>query len=164
MDYLDPLWRAAVAVALVIVLTRINGLRSFSKMSGFDFVSTVAIGSLLATTLTSEGKAFVASLVALVGIFLVQGALSRVRRRSDRAETALDNEPLLLMQDGVLLERNLDKANITRSDVMAKLRKANALDLGRVRAVVLETTGDVSVIQGDAADGISPEVMADVRR
>ena len=59
------------------------------------------------------------------------------------------------------LDDALAASRVTRADVHAKLREANALDLSRVRAVVLETTGDISVLHGDAID---PVLLDEVRR
>lgn len=150
LDIFYILLRAITAVIAVIVLTRLNGLRSFSKMSGFDFAITVATGSVLASTvMSSQSGDFWTNLVAMAALFIVQGVLSRIRIRSDKVEDAMGNDPLLLMRDGRILHHNLVRGQITESDLMAKLREANALQLSRVRAVVLEATGDISVLHGD---------------
>ena len=78
------------------------------------------------------------------------------------AAQAMDNAPLLIMQDGEVLEENLNAAKMTRADLMAKLREANVLQLRDVRAVVFEQTGDVSVLHGDA--DVDGEILQGVRR
>jgi uncharacterized membrane protein YcaP (DUF421 family) len=65
------------------------------------------------------------------------------------------------MRDCAIIDDNLRAANMTRSDLYAKLREANAYDLSTVRAVVMESTGDVSVLHGDAP--IDDRVMEGVR-
>ena len=150
MDVIYILLRAIVAVVTIILLTRINGLRSFSKMSGFDFAITVAIGSVLASTvMASTPGDFWSNVGVLVAFFLVQRAISEVRARSERVETAIDNDPLLLMRNGAFLDDNLLKAQISKGDLIGKLRESNALRFSEVRAVVLEATGDISVLHGD---------------
>lgn len=150
MDLIYVFLRAALAVLVVIGLTRLNGLRSFSKMSGFDFAITVAKGSVLAAAVMADSSmAFWGNLTAMVALFMVQGAISRLRLRRVSVEENVDNDPLMLMRDGEIFERNLEKGQITRSDLMGKLREANVLDLSEVRAVVLEVTGDVSVLHGE---------------
>ncbi|PZX17105.1 uncharacterized protein DUF421 [Palleronia aestuarii] len=149
MDILEILLRAAIATGAVIALTRINGLRSFSKMSGFDFALTVAKGSILASAMMAGSwNRFWVILAALLALFLVQGIISRLRERFGRMEGAVDNTPLLLMRNGEFLDENLKRGQVSRSDVIGKLREANALRLDQVRAVVLEATGDVSVLHG----------------
>ena len=64
----------------------------------------------------------------------------------------MQNEPVLLMRDGEILDEALEKTRVARSDLIAKLREANVTDYSQVRAAVLETTGDVSVLHGETLD------------
>ena len=161
---LEVFLRVAVTVIAIIALTRLNGLRSFSKMSGFDFVITVATGSVLASTIMSPSKDYVVSLAAVVSLFAVQALFARMRERSTAVQQTVDNEPLLVMENGTIIAPNLRAAKMTPDDLYAKLREANAFDLSRVKAVILETTGDVSVLHGGADAAISDDVMKGVRR
>lgn len=164
-DLPDILLRTVLAVAAIILLTRLNGLRSFSKMSGFDFAITVATGSVLASTITSPSQTVLVGIGALASLFAVQAGISAVRARSDTFENALDNCPLLVMEDGRILEENLRRSGMTKGDLYGKLREANALDLTLVRAVVFESTGDVSVLHASGPDDtLSPELLEGVRR
>lgn len=129
----------------IIVYTRIAGLRSFAKMSSFDFAMTIAIGSVIASTVASAEISAAQGIVAAATIYLLQGSVALWRSRSGRAD-AVDNAPLLLMAHGQVLEDNLRRGKVTREELRSKLREANVLHLGQVRAVVLETTGDVSVL------------------
>ena len=150
MDIIYILLRAALVVALIIALTRMNGLRSFSKMSGFDFAITVAKGSVLASAvMASDPDKFWTYMGAMVALYVVQFIVSQARARLDWVQKAIDNSPLLLMRNGEILDHNLRKGKISREDLMGKLREANALRLQDVRAVILEDTGDVSVLHGD---------------
>ncbi len=142
-----------VALAYVTFLIRVNGLRSLSKMTNFDFVMTVALGSLLAgAAQASEWSAFFQAMIAMVGLFVGQRIAARLRNVSDAFADALQNEPVMLMRNGQILHEALDRTRVTESDLIAKLREANALDIEKVRAVVLEATGDVSVLHGDVLD------------
>lgn len=163
-DLLEIAVRALICVLAVIALTRIVGLRSFSKMSGFDFAITVATGSVLASTVTAPKPTIAYGLMALVALFTVQTLVARLRHSSKRARQLIDNDPLLIMKNGEILEHNLQKSKLTKADLYGKLREANAYDLSRVLAVVFEPTGDVSVLHGsgDPGENISPEVLAGV--
>lgn len=135
--------------AAVILFTRIGGLRSFSKMSSFDFAMTVAIGSLIATTVLTRDPPLLQSLSALAAIYVLQGAVAMLRWRSSAVYDAVDNTPILLMSGERIIRENMRAGRVTEEDLFAKLREANVLDLGEVRAVVMETTGDISVLHGD---------------
>ena len=144
---------AAIGIFWVVALIRLNGLRSLSKMTNFDFVMTIALGSLLATAAGADSwQVFGQSLAAQAALFFVQWGTAKLRRSSDTIETVMQNAPVFLMRDGQFCEDALDTTRVAKSDVIAKLREANALDLDKVHAVVLETTGDVSVLHGDRLD------------
>lgn len=151
--WIDVVLRGLVLTALgmmwVVLLVRVNGLRSFSKMTNFDFVMTVAVGSLLAgASQSTQWSAFVQTLVAMAGLFIVQYATARLRKSSDAFASVMQNNPVVLMRDGVILDAALTATRVARSDLIAKLREANVLDMSEVRAVILETTGDISVLHG----------------
>ncbi|WP_223858452.1 DUF421 domain-containing protein [Salinimonas profundi] len=146
---LKGLLLTSLAMCWVVVLVRINGLRSFSKMTNFDFVMTVAVGSLLAGASQSQSwLSFGQSAVAMMTLFVVQYSTARARKASDTFESVMQNQPVLLMRDGEIIEQALRQTRVAKSDLMAKLREANVLEMSEVRAVVLETTGDISVLHG----------------
>ncbi|MGB3379133.1 DUF421 domain-containing protein [Allopontixanthobacter sediminis] len=144
---------AAAAMVWIVLLVRINGLRSFSKMTNFDFVMTVAIGSLLAgASQSTEWTAFLQTLLAMATLFFVQWLTARLRKASDTFEEVAQNSPVLLMRDGEFLYDALDSSRVAKSDLIAKLREANVLSFDQVRAAVLETTGDMSILHGSHLD------------
>lgn len=148
----------------VILLTRLNGLRSFSKMSSFDFAITVAIGSTIASTVVLKSVSLMKGAVALAALYTVQFTAASLRQYVPGFSAVQDNRALLLMAGEEVFDENLRRAQMTRGDLRNKLREANVLQMSRVRAVVMETTGDVSVIHADP-DGpdLDPALLKDVR-
>ena len=138
----------AVAYLGVIVYTRITGLRSFAKMSAFDFAATIAIGSMAASMSLLEGVAVVSGLVGLATLYLLQLLVAAIRTRSEAFKEAVDNSPLLLMAGPEILHDNLRMGNISLDDLRSKLRESGALRRDQVVAVILETTGDMTVLKG----------------
>lgn len=150
--------------AAVILLTRLVGLRSFSKMSSFDFAMTVAIGSIIAATVVSKNPPLLQAVVALAAVYGCQYTIARLRKASPLISWAVDNEPVLLMIGQEIIQENMRRHRVTEHDLWAKLREANVLHLGQVRAVVLETTGDISVLHGDAeGPALDPVLLLGVR-
>ncbi|QNJ98826.1 DUF421 domain-containing protein [Constantimarinum furrinae] len=132
----------------VILLTRIFGKRSFSKMSSFDFAMTVAIGSIIATTLLSKSVSLLHGIIGLLTVYVLQ-LLAAYLRKWNIFRRIIDNEPLLLMDGTEILEDNLKKARVTKGDLRSKLREANVIELKEVKAVIFETTGDIVVLHDD---------------
>lgn len=153
---------SAISMIWVIAVIRMIGLRTLSKMTNFDFVVTIASGSLLAGAVQATAwTGFAQALLAMAALFVIQFLLAKLRRTSDRFEDAIQNGPIFLMYDGEFIEEALEVSRVAKSDLLAKLREANALEMGKVRAVVLETTGDVSVLHGDRLDD---RVVAGIER
>lgn len=149
-----------IYVAL-LALTRLAGLRSFSKMSSFDFATTVAFGSIIASTLLSKNPPLASAAFGLAVLYGLQYTVSRARHVSPRIQRLVDNEPLLLMAGERVLEANLRIARVTEDDLRSKLRMAGVTDRRQVLAVVFETTGDCSVLcRGDTLD---PWLLSEVR-
>lgn len=144
---------SAFGLLWVIFLVRIVGLRSFSKMTNFDFVMTIAMGSLLAGAAQSNNwPGLLQSITAMASLFAIQYFASSLRQNSRTFDKLVQNTPVLLMKDGVIIHEALRATRVAEDDLMAKLREANAIDLSTVRAVVLETTGDISVLHGKHVD------------
>lgn len=169
-EWLGAPWRELGAVvvstvliyATVIAYTRLAGLRSFSKMSSYDFAITVAFGSVIASTAASPSVSVAHGAVALGMLYAVQAAVGLARRRSG-AQRIVDNQPRLLMAGSRVLHDNLRAGRISEGDLRARLREANVLDPRHIRAVVMETTGDVVVLHGDPhGPDLDPGLMQDV--
>ncbi len=151
--WFETSWTAVIAICItatviylaVIIFTRLAGKRSFSKMSSFDFAMTVAIGSILASTILSKSVSLAEGVVGLAMVYILQLTVAILRRHT-KIEDLIGNNPLLLMDGPRILHDNLKKARVTESDLRSKLREANVLESSQIRAVVFEATGDISVL------------------
>ena len=161
MDLFMVMLSALGIYLALLVLTRITGLRSFAKMSSFDFAITVAFGSVLASTLLAPTPTLLTGAFALVMLYGIQYAVSTSRRLTATVGQLVDNEPLLLMVNEKVLEDHLDEARITEDDLRSKLRLAGVSHPSQVLAVVFETTGDMSVVK--TGDKVDPWIFENVR-
>lgn len=151
----------ALAIAWTLMLARIVGLRAFSKATAFDFAATIATGSLIAQAGTrSSWSEYIQAMAAIGAIFLVQYLLARGRTASRTFADAIDNTPVLLMENGDFRRHAMQQTRVTEATLMEKIRMSGAGRLEEVRAVVLETTGDIAVMTGE----IDPRLLSGVRR
>jgi uncharacterized membrane protein YcaP (DUF421 family) len=149
-------------VALVLLL-RISGKRTLTKLNAFDLVVTVALGSTLATVLLSKSVALAEGVLALGLLIFLQYAITWLSVRSLRFQTLIKAEPILLLHRGRLLGGAMRAERITREEILAALRASGAADMRAIAAVVLETDGTLSVIpQADAGTGMA--TLDSVRR
>lgn len=148
----------------IIILTRIAGKRSFSKMSNFDFAMTISIGAMIATTILSPSVSLLHGVTGLSAIFFLE-LLSNYFRQYRVYQKAVDNTPLLLMDGPEILYKNLKRARLTKEDLLANLRRANVLSLSQVKAVVFENTGEISVLHsGSSSVQFDDFLLTDVKQ
>lgn len=146
----------------VIIFTRIAGKRSFSKMSSFDFAMTIAIGSIIGSTLLLASVNLITGVVGLASVYLLQQVTAYLRRYSS-FDNLIENKPYLIMKGPNVLKKNLKRSKLTMGDLRAKLREANVTRLSQVKAVIFETTGDISVLHGDEDQEVEEWLLEDVR-
>lgn len=161
----EPLLRTLLvgtcAYLALVVLLRASGKRTLSKMNAFDFIVTVALGSTLASVLTSKEVALLQGIAAFALLILLQLVITWLSVRFQRVQDWVKSEPALLFRHGEFLEQAMCRERVTRVELLAAMRADGVADLSQVGAVVLETDGSFSVIQG-AADG-APSTLQVVR-
>jgi uncharacterized membrane protein YcaP (DUF421 family) len=149
--------------SVIIIITKVFGLRTFAKMSSFDFASTIAVGSVLASTILNNNYTLLKGTIVLVAIIAFQTLFSFLVRKIDFFQKLFTNKPQLIMYDGVILYDKLKKCNIGKGDLIAKLREANVHDFQEVKAVIFESTGDISVLHNNSGKEVSKELLNDVK-
>tara|TARA_R110002167_G_scaffold3457_11_gene16896 strand:- start:2062 stop:2589 length:528 start_codon:yes stop_codon:yes gene_type:complete len=155
---------AAVFIYLYIMfVTRVTGKRTFAKMTSFDFAVTIAMGSILADAVNKPVSNLMPAIVSLALLAGLQAIFAKILSSSDTAQKVITNTPILLMKNGVILRENLNKALVSQADLMGKLREANVLQLSQVKAVIFETTGDISVLHSEDQIDIDAIIMEDVK-
>ena len=147
-------WSGLVRVAVVgvlayaglVLLLRISGKRTLSKMNAFDLVVTVALGSTLATILLSSSVALAEGLLAFVLLISFQFVVTWLSTKSHGVRRLVKNEPRLLVYEGKILPDAVRAERVTEEEIEAAVRQQGMADLGDVGAAVLETDGSVTVV------------------
>jgi uncharacterized membrane protein YcaP (DUF421 family) len=163
-DYINLVLSVLGVFSIIIVITRIFGLRTFAKMSSFDFASTIAVGSILASIIMNSNYSLGKGAVALIAIIGFQTLFSYLVRKIDFFKNLFTNKPQIIMWNGKILHKKLKACNVGEDDLIAKLREANVHDFNEVKAVIFESTGDISVIHNNEQKPVSAEVLVDVSK
>lgn len=153
---------ATTVFILIVVFTRLIGLRSFAKMTSIDFATTIAIGSMIASVILPSKSSIIGGCFGIFMVYLLQLSSSWLKTRSKLFSKIVENSPTIIMKDGNISHKALKKVNMSEADLIAKLREANVLDPKRVKAVVFESTGDVSVLHGDDDEKLSDFLLSDL--
>ncbi|QCF24781.1 DUF421 domain-containing protein [Hydrocarboniclastica marina] len=151
-----------LAYVTLVLLLRISGRRTLSKMNAFDLVVTVALGSTLATVILNKNVTLAQGTLAFALLIGMQYAVTWSSVRAGWVRRIVTGEPALLLYRGNLLTKALVAARVTQGEVKAAVRSAGLVDLEAVEAVVLETDGSFSVIKKEP--GAEHSSLSDVQR
>ena len=133
-------------VALIIML-RASGKRTLSKMNAFDFIVTVALGSTLAAVSLNKDVALADGILALFLLVFLQYAISSLAVRYDYIKGLITSSPSLLLYRGEMIIENMKKERITTEEIKAKARERGFSSLEDIDAIILETTGIITIVQ-----------------
>jgi uncharacterized membrane protein YcaP (DUF421 family) len=149
-----------LAYAALVVLLRVSGKRTLAKLNAFDFVVTVALGSILATVLLSEDVALVEGVAAFALLVGLQWLIAWLSVRSPFVSRSVKSDPTLLLYRGQMLHSAMQQQRVTQDEVLSAVRGGGWADYEVVHAVVLETDGSLSVVASapDASDSALPYV------
>jgi uncharacterized membrane protein YcaP (DUF421 family) len=143
---MDIVARAAVAFAFVFFLTRIVGRRELSSLEPFDLIMLVMIGDLVQQGVTQNDFSVTGLILAGSTIALLTILFSYTSYRVPRLRPVLDGEPVIVVQDGEPIDRNLARNRITLDELRAAARMEGIASIDEIRWAVLETSGKISFI------------------
>jgi uncharacterized membrane protein YcaP (DUF421 family) len=146
---MDLVIRATVIFFFVFVLTRAVGRRELSSLEPFDVILLVVIGDLVQQGITQSDDSVTGTLIVLATIALLTVGVSYVSFRSRKLRPLLEGEPLVLVEDGRVIEPHLARERLTVDDLMAEARLQNLASLSDVSWAVLETSGKISFLHKD---------------
>jgi uncharacterized membrane protein YcaP (DUF421 family) len=143
---MDLVIRAAIGFLFVFVLTRVVGRRELSSLEPFDLILLVMIGDLVQQGITQNDFSVTGMLLVGGTVALLTVALSYAGFRFPRLRPLLEGEPVIVVQDGKPIDRNLRRNRITHEELAALARAQQLQSLDEVQWAVLETSGQVSFI------------------
>ena len=143
---------SAIVFVSIVVLLRLVGQQALAKMSGFDVVFTVTLGSIVATVVITRDVAITEGLAALLTFLGLQEVIRFFQSRHLGVHHAVRQPPKVLLWDGMLLEDRLRETSVSADEIRAAVRKAGLRSLADARVVVLENDGEWSVVAKGPAD------------
>jgi len=144
---MDLVLRAIVVFAFVLVLTRVIGKRELSSLQPIDLVLLIVLGDALQQGLTQDDYSLTGAILVVSTIALLQVFTSWIAFRFPRSRPILEGEPMIVVHNGEVIERNLRRERITIEDIAEEARKQQIAQLSEVKFAVLETSGSISFIK-----------------
>jgi uncharacterized membrane protein YcaP (DUF421 family) len=143
---MDIVIRAAVAFLFILLLTRVVGRRELSSMEPFDLILLVVIGDLIQQGVTQSDYSLTGAMLVVGTFAILTVAVSYLVFRVRPLRRVLEGEPLVLIEDGKPIERNIHRERLTLEEVAAEARGQQIARLEDVRWAILETNGSISFI------------------
>jgi len=143
---MDIALRGIALFLFVFLLTRVIGRRELSTLQPFDLILLIVLGDLIQQGLTQDDYSVTGAVIAVSTIAVLQVLTSYVSFRFSWARRILDGEPLVLVQDGKVIEKNLRRERLTADDVAEKARASQIASLKDVQWAVFEPSGAISFI------------------
>jgi uncharacterized membrane protein YcaP (DUF421 family) len=143
---MDLVLRAIVIFAFVLLLTRVIGKRELGSMEPFDLILLIVLGDALQQGLTQDDYSLTGAILVVGTIAILQVFVSWLSYRFPRTRPILEGEPVIVVQDGKVIERNLKRERLTVEEITEEARKQQIAHLSDVRFAVLETGGQISFI------------------
>lgn len=144
--FINTIFLGTVAYIAIIFMLRISGKRTLSKWNSFDFVVTIAFGSILSSILLSAKDSFGTGILGFGLLVLFQYVLTWISSRSSFIQKLVKAEPALLLYKGEMQTDVMKRERVAEGEILAALRANGVSAIEGADAVILETDGSFSVI------------------
>jgi uncharacterized membrane protein YcaP (DUF421 family) len=144
---MDIVIRAAIAFLFILLLTRIVGRRELNTLEPFDLILLVTIGDLVQQGVTQNDFSVTGMALAVGTIAVLTVLFSYLSWRFQALRPVLEGQPLILIEDGNVIEKNLRRNRLTQEEVAAEARNQQIDSFDKIRWAVLETSGKISFIE-----------------
>ena len=150
-------FRAIVLYILVLFVMRLMGKREISQLQPFELAISIMIADLASIPMTEAGIPLSNGIVPILGLLMMHLIISIINLKSNRAREIICGKPSLLIYRGRIDEQVLKKERVTVNELQERLRGNNVVNIGDVEYAILETSGEVTIIQKPNKRNTTPE-------
>ncbi len=147
--------RSVVVYLFIIVAIRIFGKRELSQISVIDLVFILLLSNSVQNAMVGPDSSLLGGIVAAASLFLVNMLLKLFAFKSRKVNLLINDEPVLLVHDGKIVKRNLDREKITTAELESAIREHSIESVSDVKLAMLEPDGNISIISNDRVYHVS---------
>ena len=160
---------AILVYVLIVLTTKIFGKRSVSQLNNFDWIVTVMIGSIGASTIILKGVPFVEGAASIITLYLLQLAVTKTAARSQRFREFILTEPRIVFFQGQFLDKAMHEERLYRQELVCAVRAQGFNSLDDIEAIVFESDAKLTVIpkantDGDTDFGKTSETIVEIQK
>jgi|SRR4051794_3550352 uncharacterized membrane protein YcaP (DUF421 family) len=144
---MDISLRAIFLYAFIVFVMRVIGRRELSSLSAVDLILLIVLGDAIQQGLTQDDYSVTGAVIAVSTIAALQGASSYLSFRSERVRKVLEGYPIVIVQDGKILDDNLMRERLTPDEIAEEMRLQQIASFDEVAWAIIETNGQISFIK-----------------
>jgi uncharacterized membrane protein YcaP (DUF421 family) len=149
MTILELLFRVILSFVILLTLTRIIGRKEISQITFFNFVSSIALGTIGATLAINKTVSIRNGIMALIGWSIITIVLEKIDIKSKKFRKVIEGEPKIVIKNGEIMEDALKKKRLDVDELKSLLRQKNVFSVSDVEFAIFETNGQISVMKKD---------------
>lgn len=149
--------RTIILYILVLVVMRFMGKREIGQLQPFELAISIMIADLATLPMAEPGSPITNGVIPILGLLVMHLIISIINMKSIRAREIVCGKPSILIYRGKIQEENMRKERFTINELEERLRGNNVFDIGDVEYAILETSGQISVIQKPGRRTTIPE-------
>lgn len=157
MEFVYVMVLSLGSILVLFVLTKIMGYRQISEMSFFDYIIGISIGSIAAEMATNVDLEWWKGVLAMTIYGGAGFLLSLVTQKSIRARKFISGQPIVLMENGKIIKKNLNKARLEINDLLTSARGNGYFNLADIDFAIMETTGKISFAPVSGKRQLNPQ-------
>lgn len=140
-------FRSIALYIIVLIVMRLMGKREIGQLQPFELAISIMIADLASIPMTDPGIPIFNGIIPILGLLVMHLLISIINLKSSKAREIICGRPSILIYRGKINENNLKKERFTINELEERLRGNNVINLGDVEYAILETSGQVTVIQ-----------------
>ena len=140
-------FRSIVLYIIVLIVMRLMGKREIGQLQPFELAISIMIADLASIPMTDTGIPIFNGIIPILGLLIMHLIISIINLKSSKAREIICGRPTILIYPGKIKESNLKRQRFTINELEERLRGNNVVNLGDVEYAILETSGQVTVIQ-----------------
>lgn len=144
--YLEVIIRTFVVYIFIIVAIRLFGKTELTQLSVFDLVFILLISNSVQNAMVGSNSSLLGGLMAACSLFILNFILKRISFKNPRFNKFLQGEPVMLVREGEILKKHLERVKISESELLAAMREHGVSDIKDVNLAILEVDGNISIL------------------
>lgn len=149
MEYLDIGFRSLIVYLFMMIGLRVFGKNQLSQLNAGDVILLLLISNAVQNAMVGPNTSLEGGIFAATVLFVANYSIKKFMFRNEKIKVFIESEPIVLIRDGVLMEAEMNKSEISQDEIEESIREHGVESIEDVKLLILEVDGNISVISTD---------------